>query len=300
MAYQFQRRAFLHSTLVAGAAMMTRAPLRAAQATDGRPNAICAFMKFLQSMSYEELADAIAASGFDGIEATVRRGGYIAPERAPDELPKLNEVLAERGLKITILTTDVLGTDQPATEPLLRAAANLGISTYRLGFYQYDLSNPVLAQLDEIKPKLTDLAALNGELGVQGVYQNHSGAKYIGAAVWDFYSVAKDLPPEQLALAFDIRHATVEAGLAWPAVYNAVRSHIGAIFVKDFDWRGREARHVPLGQGRVDRKFFGMLKRDAYRGPISLHVEYLEDEDAKENLTALQQDFATLRGWLQA
>jgi sugar phosphate isomerase/epimerase len=81
-------------------------------------------------------------------------------------------------------------------------------------------------------------------------------------------------------------------------VYNAVRPHIGAVFVKDFDWRGRRAEHVPLGDGRVDREFFQMLERDDFRGPISLHVEYLGDADASANLAALQRDLATLRGWL--
>jgi sugar phosphate isomerase/epimerase len=198
-----------------------------------------------------------------------------------------------------MLTTDVLRTDEPSTCPLLRLAADLGISMYRLGFYQYDLEKPVMQQLAEIQPQIAGLAALNRELGLQGLYQNHSGAEMAGATVWDIYSVIKDVPAEQLALAFDIRHATIEAGLAWPAVYNAMQPRIAAVYVKDFVWKGRQAAHVPLGQGRVERRFFEMLKRDNFRGPISLHVEYLRKEGARENLAALRRDFVTLKSWLQ-
>jgi sugar phosphate isomerase/epimerase len=284
--------------MAAGAALVMPKPVFSAAESGKRPNSICAFIKFLQSMSYDELADAMASSGFDGIEATVRSGGYIAPERAPDELPKLVEALDKRGLKITLLATDIAQADERATRVVLKTASDLGISMYRLGPRRYDLRQPVTKQLDEIRPQLAELASLNRELGIQGVYQNHSGADMVGAAVWDIFSVIKDLPVADLALAFDIRHAAIEAGLAWPAVYNAVRPHIGAVFVKDFDWRGRRAEHVPLGDGRVDREFFQMLERDDFRGPISLHVEYLGDADASANLAALQRDLATLRGWL--
>ena len=261
-------------------------------------NPLCVFIKYLQPLGYEELADSVAEIGFDGIEATVRKDGYIAPAKAADELPKLAEVLRQRGLAITMITTDILRADAPNARPVLQTAAKLGIPMYRLGFYEYDLSRPVLKQLDEIRPQLAGLAQLNGELGLQGLYQNHSGANMVGATVWDIYDQIKDLPPRQLDLAFDIRHAQIEAGLAWPAVYNAMKSRIAAVYVKDFNWKGRQAVHVPLGTGRVERNFFGMLRRDQFSGPISLHVEYLRNEGPQANLAAMRHDLATLKKWL--
>jgi sugar phosphate isomerase/epimerase len=263
-------------------------------------NPICLFIKFVQSLSYDELADAVAEMKADGIEATVRKGGYIPPERAADELPKLVETLARRNLKVTMITTDVLSVDDPNTRPVLETAAKLGIPMYRMGSYKYDLNRSVMDQLNAIGPSLKELGALNAELGIQAVYQNHSGADHVGGTVWDIYSLIKDIPKEQIALAFDIRHATIEAGLSWPTVYNAMRSRIATVYVKDFDWIGRRAEHVPLGKGRVDRAFFQRLLADGFTGPISLHVEYLDDGDAQENLAALRRDLAVLRGWLQS
>jgi sugar phosphate isomerase/epimerase len=272
----------------------------AAAASGGARNLICVFIKFVQSLSYEQLADAVAEMGADGIEATVRKGGYISPERAGQELPKLAEALAKRNLKITMITTDVVGVDDTNTRPVLQTAATLGIPMYRMGFYKYDLKRPVMDQLEAIGPALKELGALNAELRIQAVYQNHSGADHVGGTVWDIYSLIKDIPKEQIALAFDIRHATIEAGLSWPTVYNAMRPRIATVYVKDFDWVGRRAEHVPLGKGRVDSKFFQQLLVDGFAGPISLHVEYLGREGAKENLAALRRDLEVLRGWLQS
>jgi sugar phosphate isomerase/epimerase len=259
----------------------------------------CAFTKYLQALSFDDLADAVADAGFTGVEAPVRQGGHFPMAEAEEKLPKLVEALGRRGVGVTILCTDVLQADQPHAQSCLRTAARLGIKHYRMGFHRYDLEKSVLAQLDELRPVFKDLAALNRELGLQAVYQNHAGADMVGAAVWDVFDLVRELPASDMALAFDIRHATVEAGQAWPAVFNAVSGHVGAVFVKDFDWEGQDARNVPLGEGRVDRKFFDLLAASDFSGPISVHVEYLEDGDAATNAAALRTDSATLREWMQ-
>jgi sugar phosphate isomerase/epimerase len=293
------RRDFLRGCAALGASFAVGLPAPAAQRTGGR-NHICAFIKFIQSLSYDQLADAMAEIGFDGIEATVRRGGYIPPDRAVDELPKLVEALAQHNLKVTMMTTDVNRADEPNTEPVLRTAAQLGIPMYRMRYYNYDLNRPVMDQLNAIGPVLKELAALNRELRIQAVYQNHAGAENVGSMLWDLHSQLTDIPVEQIAFAFDIRHATVEAGLSWPTVYNAMRPRIATVYAKDFDWVGRRDEHVPLGKGRVDRAFFTRLQADNFQGPISLHVEYLEDGTVEENLAALRRDFGVLRGWLES
>jgi len=293
------RRDFLRNSVAVGAALATGMQSHAAAAPPDQ-NPICLFIKFIQSLSHEELADAVAAMGADGIEATVRKGGYISPERSMDELPKLVDVLAKRNLKVTMITTDVLRADDPTTEPVLRTAAQLRIPMYRMGSYKYDLERPVMDQLRAIRPRLKELAALNTEIGIQAAYQNHSGAQYVGGTVWDIYGLIEDIPKEQIALAFDIHHATIEAGLSWPTVYNAMRPRIATVYVKDFQWAGRRAEHVPLGTGRVDPAFFERLQADNFAGPISLHVEYLGRGSTQENLAALRRDLGVLRGWLRS
>jgi sugar phosphate isomerase/epimerase len=297
-----RRREFLQQSAVAAAACLaaSQRSLAAPAAGAAERYQFCAFTKFMQSFSFDELGAAVADAAFPGVEAPVRAGGHFTMEQAPDKLPELVEALRRHGVEVTIVCTDLLRADQAGAEACLRTAKDLGIRRYRMGFYSYDLKKPVLPQLAEIGPALNDVAAMNHELGIQAVYQNHSGANMVGASVWDIFRLIENIDPAQVALAFDIRHATIEAGLAWPAVYGAVRDHIGAVFVKDFQWQGRRAQHVPLGTGRVDPAFFQLLAESKFSGPISVHVEYLGGEDATANAAALKRDFAKLREWLPA
>jgi sugar phosphate isomerase/epimerase len=302
MTSRIRRREFLRQSAAAATAFLAANSRALAAPAAGDPGRyqFCAFTKFMQSFSFDELGAAVAEAGFPGIEAPVRVNGHFTMEQAPERLPQLVEALKRHGVEVTIVCTDLVRADQPGAEACLRTAKDLGIRRYRMGFYSYDLKRPVLPQLAEIAPALKDVAAMNRELGLQAVYQNHSGANMVGAAVWDIFRLIEEIDPAEVALAFDIRHATIEAGLAWPAVYSAVRDHIGAVFVKDFQWQGRRAEHVPLGTGRVDREFFKMLAESDFSGPISVHVEYLGDEDAAANAAALKRDFAKLREWLPA
>ena len=73
------------------------------------------------------------------------------------------------------------------------------------------------------------------------------------------------------------------------------------VYVKDFRWVGKKTENVPLGEGNVDPRFFRMLADSGFRGPISLHEEYLDHrkpELVPQHLAAIKQDFATLKGWL--
>jgi sugar phosphate isomerase/epimerase len=262
----------------------------------------CAFEKPLQFLSFDELADLVAELGFAGIEATVRPGGHVLPERVEEDLPKFVEALKKRGLEITILTSGINSVDQPHTEKVLRTAAKLGIRRYRMLWWRYDPKKPIWEQCEALRPVLKDLVALNREVGVSGLYQNHAGANMVGAALWDIYSLIKDHPSKDIGLAYDIRHAQVEAGLAWPTQFQLVQSHVTAVCVKDFDWDGRGVKSVPLGAGRVDRKVLSTVKESGFTGPISVHVEYFpsDSRDKQAMAEALRKDFETLQSWLQA
>jgi sugar phosphate isomerase/epimerase len=294
----FTRRKFLKSTAAVSALALARPVLSLAQNAVAR-HELCAFEKPFQFLSYDETAELFAELGFNGIEATVRPGGHVLPEKVEDDLPRFVAALKKRGLQMTVLTSGISGVDSPHAEKVLRTAAKLGVKRYRMNWFRYDLSKPILPQLDQFRPKLKDLAALNRELGLTALYQNHAGPAFVGAPLWDIHSVIKDFNPREIALAYDIRHATVEGGLSWPIQFNLVKSHIGAVFVKDCVWENGKLRNVPLGEGMVDKKFFAMLKEMNFTGPISIHVEYLDrSKDKKVLADAFRKDLATLKALL--
>ncbi|MSU60851.1 MAG: sugar phosphate isomerase/epimerase [Pedosphaera sp.] len=294
------RRRFLKQSATAtlAAAVIPSAFFAGATGKIG-PWKFCAFEKPLQFLSYDDLADLMAELGFDGIEATVRPGGHVLPERVEEDLPKFAEALKKRGLEITILTSGINSAAQAHTEKVLRTAARLGIQRYRMLWWRYDLKKAIRPQIEALRPVLSDLVALNREVGISGLYQNHSGADLVGAPLWDIFDLIKDYPPKDIGLAYDIHHSQVEGGLSWPTQFHLVKSHINAVCVKDFVWDQNKVKDVPLGTGRVDKKHMTWLKESTFRGPISLHVEYGEGIGKEALRAAFRKDFDTLREWIK-
>jgi len=300
------RRQFLAavSSSVAAAALSPALAGQAAEKEDpARRTKICVFTKPFNSLSFDELADRVAELGFDGIEAPIRSGGHVEPEQVEDRLPALQEALKQRGLEITVMTTDINDPNDPLTGRVLRTAATLGIERYRMKYFKYDLDKSVIDQIQAWRPQLRELAAINHDFGIQGLYQNHAGTTYCGAALWDLRLALEGIAPEDIGVAYDIRHATAEGGSSWPATFNMIRPLVQTVYVKDFTWRDQpQPINVPLGEGRVSKTFFRMLKDTNFTGPISLHEEYLDHRDPKlvpQHLAAIKRDLATLRAWLQ-
>jgi sugar phosphate isomerase/epimerase len=290
------RREFLiaASSVIAAPALAQEEPAEPRQP-------VCVFTKPFNSLSFDELADRIAELGFDGIEAPIRAGGHVEPDAVQDRLPELVEALQRRNLEITVMTTDINDPDDPVTTRVIRTAATLGIKRYRMKYFKYDLGHSVIDQLHQWQGQLKDLAALNHDFGIRGLYQNHAGRTYMGAALWDLRLALDGIPSEDIAVAYDIRHATAEAGMSWPVTLNMIRPLIDTVYVKDFLWGDGKPTNVPLGEGRVDPKFFQMLRESDFTGPISLHEEYLDHRKPQlvpEHLAALKKDLATLKGWL--
>lgn len=289
------RQEFLRGAGAAGMALAAGgAAAAAAVPSAGDRPVISAFIKFIQDMSYTDMARWLRAAGFDGVEATVRKDGYISPAKVTEELPRFADALAKEGLKIHCLTTDILSVTTPYAENVVKAAKRVGAERYRLGFYRYDLSKPVFPQLEALRPQVRELAAFNGAHGVQGLYQNHGYPEFVGNAVWDFHSLISDLPREQIGFVYDTRHAVVEGGTMWETTWNLVQSHLGYVSVKDFRWVGRTPEAAPLGNGQVSPEMLARIRHD-YRGDYSLHVEYIEQAGPQANRAALANDVQTLR-----
>jgi sugar phosphate isomerase/epimerase len=259
------------------------------------------FTKPFQKLSAALTAELVAAVGWDGVEIPVRAKGQIEPERAPDELPLFAQALRQQKRDIYLVATDITSMKTANAETVLRTMVKLGIKRFRLGHIMYRPDQSPADRLKEIAPELKDLAAACKDLGLQAAFQNHSGAGYVGAPVWDVYSIIQSLDPKHIGFCFDIGHATVEGGLSWPTEARLAEPFYIAVVVKDFVWKKEggswKDSWCPLGQGMVNRTFFDRLKKSNYRGPISQHHEYKMGEGS-EMLSNLRHDLQVLKEWL--
>ena len=97
------------------------------------------------------------------------------------------------------------------------------------------------------------------------------------------------------------RTESAEGAKAWPLHFAAVKPHLDTVYVKEPSWQNNTLGWGPVGEGAVDKGFYKLLKESDFRGPVSLHVEYLGHGDASlvpAVLAAIEKDFATLRSLL--
>ena len=296
------RREFLKRGALAASALGVGVHFSASGAVATAPRfPLIGFTKPFQKFAAAQTAELVAAVGWDGVEMPVRANGQIEPEHAPDELPRFAEALRREKREIYLLATDITSMKTPHAETVMRTMVKLGIKRFRLGHIMYRPDQDPAERLKEIAPDLKDLSAACKDLGLQAGFQNHSGARYVGAPVWDVYSMIQSLDPKHIGFCFDIGHATVEGGLSWPTEARLAEPFYTVVVVKDFVWKkeagGWKDTWCPLGEGMVSRTFFDRLKKSAYQGPISQHHEYKVGE-GHQMLSNLQHDLQVLKQWL--
>ena len=115
------------------------------------------------------------------------------------DLPPLVAAIRKNGLEASMVTTDVVDADTPYTEDVLKTASSLGIRYYRFGAFKWAADKPFAAQLEAMKPRLANLAALNAKYQACAMYHTHSGVGVVGASIWDLWYLMKDLDPKLVA-----------------------------------------------------------------------------------------------------
>lgn len=274
------RRSFLKKSALMGAffpLMHGNIPSGIFNSTDN-PLKVHIFSKHLQFLSYQDMAEAAAEIGFDGVELTVRPKGHVLPERVENDLPKAVEAIKKAGFAPLMMTTAVNDPGSATDKMVLETAANLGIKYYRMGYYRYLDGKSIPESIQHFQQEAKDLSRLNKKLGLTGCYQNHAG-NYMGASMWEMWQLLEEAEQQYLGVQYDIRHAVVEGGLSWQNGLRLIQPHIKTLAIKDFIWEKKNgtwrAENTPLGEGMVDfKKYFQLLKQYQVQVPVSLHLEY--------------------------
>ncbi len=253
---------------------------------------VAVFGKIFQELKldFQQSAQVTADAGLDGVDCAVRPKGEILPEQSAEQLPRYADALARRKLRLLLMATEIRGVDSPHAREILSAGKKLGVGDYRLGYWLHQPEVPAEKLRAEIRSRLKELAAMNGELGVCGLVQNHSswsgkGRGPAGGDLDELYDLVKDFDPRRIAVAFDLGHAIIVHGDAWRPRFEKLKPHVRVVYVKDVQ---RPARFVPFGQGEFGRSgFFPMLARMNYRAPLSMHIEYPWAPPGKKTRSAL-------------
>lgn len=259
---------------------------------------LCFFSKHLADLDYLQLGKTLKQLGFPAVDLTVRPQGHVLPERAAEDLPRAVHTLREQGVEVPMITTALNTATEAAARPILSTAGKLAVPYFKPGYYRYRDLKRLHERLKETREQMRGLTELGRQCGIQAGFHNHSGADYIGAAIWDAWEVVRDLDPQWAGFYFDPCHAVAEGGLGgWNIGFHLLAPRIKMVAAKDFYWEkagGKwRMKMCPLGEGMVPWPgVFQQLAAAGFRGPLSLHLEYDLPSDP---LPAIARDLEFLK-----
>lgn len=240
---------------------------------------IIVFAKMFQSLPLSEFADIMSKIGFEGVDLTVRPGGYIDPKDVGEKLPEAIDLLKSKGLSVPMITTSIVDAGEPYAEETFKVASECGVKYLKLGYWLYEGFGRLKAQVESVRRSLKGIEKLSRKYNLTAAIHTHSGM-FLTAEPAVVLEILRDFNPDYVGAYIDPGHMVVEGGLAgWLMGMDMLSDRIRMVAVKDFAWIRKNsswrAEVVPLGEGLVPwRKVFEILKLIGFKGPVSIHCEY--------------------------
>jgi len=245
-------------------------------------------------------ADFLKSCGYDGVEWTVRKGGFLEPDKVTvAAMRRLKDAADKAGIRADNLVVDFLRGDDPGAEALVMAAKEAGFRSFRGAYFKYDRAKTHKANFDAFRSGFDSLEALARKSGLKACYQNHSTynkkVPLLGSLVWDLYTVVKDYDPKVVGVQFDPMHVRAEGGPSWDHTLGAIAPWIDIMCLKDFyfalDASGRDWKRVlvPAGKGIVDfaeTKRLMTLEGVAPRYTVHYDYDFPENEEGARAFAA--------------
>ena len=271
---------------------------------------IVAFTKSFRDWPVAVVGHRFKQIGLDGMDLTVRRGGHVEPKDAAEQLPLAAKAALEAGTEILTLTTDITEPTAEA-EAVLAAAAKLGITHAKLGYYIYKPFGTLARQMDVVRKQLAVVVKLFKRYGVLPCVHIHSGTDIPSHGTM-LYELIRDFAPGEIGAYVDMLHMVLEGGGdGWRQGLDLLAPWIALVAVKNFalerDKRDKlgqlrwQHKVVPLADGVSPiPDYVGVLKKIGFNGTYSLHSEYkgrgsFKDLDSEACLVQTAEDLTYLK-----
>jgi sugar phosphate isomerase/epimerase len=249
------------------------------------------FSKNIDSLPLAEAARAMRHLGFDGVDLPVRAAsarlpaGRVQPDRAKTDLAGVIDELGTYGLSVPMLTTAIVGADDPYAEDIVSVAGENGVTDIKVNLWPYPGFGSFASERAVVARRLDGLEKLAQRHKTRFVLHVHSG-DYMTASPFVVADLIKDRDPDAIGAYVDFEHLSLETGPASGRMaLDLLGSRINAIAIKDFVWRlegGGDVgtslgiRRVPVGDGVVPwPQVFADLTTKGADPLVSVHSEYL-------------------------
>jgi sugar phosphate isomerase/epimerase len=220
-----------------------QAPVTPAPATPAPPTRrliMDAYTRHLQWLrTPDEIAEAAVEMTFGGVNPTIQSfPGHIDPTKVATELPAFVKIMQKHGLRVKqVRGGNQTAADAPNLEAMVGAMGQSGVTHYWVGTDNYDLTKPIMPQLDAIKKKVEGFVRLNQKHGTTLMYHTRAGANSVGSVVWDLLYVMKDFDPKHVGFHWDTGHMSHHGSNTWELLMRTAGPYIVAVGWKDRSWQ---------------------------------------------------------------
>jgi sugar phosphate isomerase/epimerase len=264
-----------------------------------------AFTKLFQPAPAAKAFKQIKDMGFDGLDLTVRKGGYVDPDSDHYEQDWVTCQAAweAAGIIPGMLTTELLSPQTPFAREIITSAEKFGVKYIKLGYASVKFGQ-VREDLDTWRKGILELVPLAEDHGVTLMIHVHS-ANYSGAVPFHWIPLFEKVKSNALAMYLDPCHMHIEGGLqGWLMALEMAKDVTAVVAVKDYRWfvpykRWEEGYLYPLFTALEHgytpwNQVICALKRFGFDGPFSFHGEY-SDKDRHDVPAAMLRDLKYFR-----
>jgi sugar phosphate isomerase/epimerase len=259
--------------------------------------AVCLYSQHLVKVDFESVGMVLRDLGFDGCDMAVMPGSHLEPNSSQSDLMRGIEAVFGVGLEVPILTIPATSGRDPRASQILAVAGFMGVPLFRPGYWRYANAPDLDMRMAEVRSEILSLAGMGSAYKVAMALHNSTGDA-VGAALWDFHGMFRNVDPVWVGYDFDPGFATESCGVEGAGIgLRLLQPGVKAVTVRDFTWlkdgaNGWKAAPCPLGEGMVDwGKFFGALAAARFTGPITIEVRY----QPKDELNAFRRDLEFVR-----
>jgi hypothetical protein len=253
------RREFFQKSLIATVASRVLSDITLAQAvppaagqgvgaTQGRHLVLDAYARHLQWIrNTDELAEAAVDLTCGGVCPLIQSyPGHVNPANIKTDLPAFVSTMKKHGLRVKQVRGGTETQVDAGVDTLLGTMQQAGVTHYSLGTDTYDLTKPIMPQLDAIKMRVDQFVRLNQKYGTTLTYYTAAGGNAVGAVVWDLLYVLKDFDPRHVGFHWDTGSMARHGNDTWELLMRTAGPYVAAMSWQDRSW----VQELPLkGEG---------------------------------------------------
>jgi sugar phosphate isomerase/epimerase len=184
----------------------------------------------------DEMAEAAIEITCGGVMPTVGTGGaHVDIAKVATDLPLFVNTIRKHGLRVKQIRGGGQTAVDASVEALVGTMGQLGVTHYWLGTDNYNLTKPIVPQLDAIKTKVDQFVKLNQKHGTTLMYHTRAGASSVGSVVWDLLYVFKDFDPKHVGIHWDTGHMALH-GPMWETLMRTAGPYVVGMSWKDRSW----------------------------------------------------------------